>query len=355
MVERNFAGSFTLAEHTNRAASMETRLRQRADRLGMSISEMLEHDALLVSNSPYPTPECLDPFEVEQLFFDELSVAKQEHLTTCAMCSALVEAAHPPEAWFRNVLKSDDAFASQEAHGVLWAIGSRFLLAVAFGGTAVIVCVCAFVLYQYVLHDALGSVLVRDGAWRIFAHLALCTAALSAIAFLSARFIMSPRVRWSGAMAIVTLFAAGVTLLTARDYSTINRQYEDMAATQGLLVKQVAAAARHGTQVSFLTEEAPGSLPGWIIAKKGDGKAFSVLWNKASESADARAMPIGKIYEGKIQRVKNVYEVRTKSAGNIRVSAKAIDPSIKDGDEVIALVPDNTSNVSQMSLVAAGR
>lgn len=355
MVDRSFASSLTAPRHSIVAPSgLEVRLRRRADELGMSVSQMLEHDALAASRTNYPTPECLDPLEIAQIFSDDLSPAKQEHLSKCPMCSALAEAANPPEAWFKEVLKTEAAAASEPKRAAASSTANRFFLAVSYGGAGVVASIVAFVLYQYAFNDAILSALVRNGALRIFAQLALCSAALCAVAFVSSRYIVSPTVRPGGAMAIVVVFAAGLTILIARDYATFSDQYEDMTATQASLVKQIAASARLPLPAQ-LTEEAPGALPGWVIVKKDHNSEFSVLWNKVAVAADSHAMPIAKIYEGRVQRVNNVLEVSTKSNGSMKISARAMDASIKVGDQVMALVPNNSSNVSQISAVPAAK
>lgn len=77
-----------------RVSAFEATVRSRADRLGMTPAELRERDRKLFS-APDFSDECLQPYEVEQLFAGDLPEHRAEHLNNCSLCDAMVEVARP--------------------------------------------------------------------------------------------------------------------------------------------------------------------------------------------------------------------------------------------------------------------
>lgn len=68
--------------------------RQEADRLGLTLEELLRRDAEYLRESRYPGPDCLRPEEVEA--FDDLPAERQAHVRSCPSCDALLAAVAVP-------------------------------------------------------------------------------------------------------------------------------------------------------------------------------------------------------------------------------------------------------------------
>lgn len=65
---------------------------------GQSLQEFLEEDARRLRESPYPGPDCLQPFEVERYVREGvLPEGRLEHLRDCAMCAEVVQYAEPSD------------------------------------------------------------------------------------------------------------------------------------------------------------------------------------------------------------------------------------------------------------------
>ncbi len=343
----NLATELTPAPLGNKTPDqMEAWLTTRADRLGMSLDELRERDLEAVAKAAYPTPECLDPLEVEQFLSRELSPAKQEHLAKCAMCATLVEVANPPRAFYDTVLSPLLQRAEPEQ---TFAAQSRFMPVVATGAAAVVVCFSAVGLWIYSRQDALLSELLRDQALKMLFQVTGCTAALVFVAVLTSRTILSHQARLIGGISMVLLFFCAVTFFSLRDFSTVMAQHSDMRATQIALMSKLVT---NGNQATLVSEEAPGRLPGRLVAEKSGLKSFDVRWDKSEEGGSnaikPREPPVAKIYACKIQREKGMLGLCTNAYVKLKVAGTAADPRIKNGEDVLALMPDNTSSVSMV-------
>jgi len=70
--------------------------RNRANRLQISYEELLHQYSERLTNSTYPTPDCLTPQEVQTYSNGtELSSEQQEHISACEPCRNLLVAARP--------------------------------------------------------------------------------------------------------------------------------------------------------------------------------------------------------------------------------------------------------------------
>ncbi len=297
----------------------------------------------MVARAAYPTPECLDPLEVEQFMSAELSQAKKEHLAKCAMCATVVEVANPPQAFYEAVLSpmltESESQASNKAQ-------SRFLPVVVTGASAIVICFSSVGLWIYNRQDALLSELLRDQALRMLSQVTGCTIVLILIAVLASRIILSSQARLMGGISIVLVFFLAVTSFSLRDFSIVMAQHSEMMATQFALMGKLATGG-HQTTVSA---EAPGLLPGRLVAEKSGLKSFQVRWEKTEDGGTKAVKPrepqLAKIYACRIQRDKDVFGQCTNSDVKLKLGAVAADPRLKNGEDVLALMPDNTSSVS---------
>jgi hypothetical protein len=320
--------------------------RHRAERLGMSREDLRESDIRAVARAAYPTPECLDPLEVEQFLATELPETKRTHVNECAMCAALVEVANPPRAFFESVLRP---LAIQSPMEAVAADKSRFLPVVATGAIAVVVCFSSVGLWIYHRQDALLSELLRDQALNLLIQVAICGAVLIGVSVFASRTILSHHVRLIGGVAIVIMFFCAVTFFSLRDFSTVMAQHTEMTATQVTLMIRLA---KEGSQATVVSEEAPGNLPGRLVAEKNGSRSFDIKWDKSDEARDktghAREPQVAKIYACKIQRDNDALRLCTNADVNLTVAATAADPRIRNGEDVLALMPDNTSSISKV-------
>jgi hypothetical protein len=72
--------------------------RARAERLKLSLDDMLLEDRRRLRASTYPGPECLEPYEVEEYAAGALSRERAQHVETCEGCHILVSGVTPSEA-----------------------------------------------------------------------------------------------------------------------------------------------------------------------------------------------------------------------------------------------------------------
>jgi hypothetical protein len=68
---------------------------QRARRAGVPVADLLAHDRQLLQSSPYPSPDCLEPHEIEAHGLGELASERLAHARECAACGALLAACGP--------------------------------------------------------------------------------------------------------------------------------------------------------------------------------------------------------------------------------------------------------------------
>src|SRR2546421_405209 len=81
------------------AARLQQATERRAADLGLNVDALMEHDRLLARKSSlYPSPECLEPYEVESCLRGSLAPQRAAHLEECPACDALVRAATPSES-----------------------------------------------------------------------------------------------------------------------------------------------------------------------------------------------------------------------------------------------------------------
>jgi hypothetical protein len=315
---------------------------RRAKNLGIPLEDLQTRDVLAAAKAKYPGPDCLDPIEIHDFFASELPAERLRHLSDCAMCAALVEVANPPEAFFDEVLKPlvlepTERQARQN---------SRFLPVVSTGGLVVLTCFSAGALWIYYGQDALFSELFKQQALKTLLQVGVCTALLVFAAVFASRIILSHQARLLGGVAILGVFFCAVTVCSFRDLSTIVTQHAELTATQMELMSKLAQA---GARTS-VAQEVPDPLPGRLVAAKADTKSFDVVWDKSEEpntSNKSRDPQLATIYACRLQSISGSPVCAT-AGMNLKVSASAADPRIKNGEEVLALMPYRTMMVSKM-------
>lgn len=71
-------------------------VRERAAKLGVSMQEVYERDCQLLRESPFPSPECLSPGELDlHCEGSPLPADRLEHLSTCLYCQGLAATQKP--------------------------------------------------------------------------------------------------------------------------------------------------------------------------------------------------------------------------------------------------------------------
>ncbi len=88
------------------ASWLEIALRRRAARLGIPVEHLRAHDRKALRARLSERVDCLDPYEVEQLYSGELAEDRAEHLAQCVMCSALVDVSRPSDEGFKRLMRS---------------------------------------------------------------------------------------------------------------------------------------------------------------------------------------------------------------------------------------------------------
>ena len=146
-------------------SEFEATIRQRAERLGITMSELGARDRELFS-IPDPLDDCLDPYEVEQLLSGDLSESRAAHLDGCSFCAAMIDVARPTEHWLDEFIRSEAAqsalkFGCIQKKQNVWKplVQASVLICGTIGFAGV-----AFALYTSRLNDALLSTLVKDTA-----------------------------------------------------------------------------------------------------------------------------------------------------------------------------------------------
>jgi hypothetical protein len=74
------------------APEADTPVARRARRAGKSIQQVLADDRLLLRSSGYPTPDCLEPHDIELFARGELPDDRLAHRATCPSCQSLLSA-----------------------------------------------------------------------------------------------------------------------------------------------------------------------------------------------------------------------------------------------------------------------
>lgn len=67
-----------------------------ADRLGISVQEVLDRDVQMLKTIKYPGPDCLQPYEVEEYVANgHLTSQLKSHVEECTLCETLLAGAIP--------------------------------------------------------------------------------------------------------------------------------------------------------------------------------------------------------------------------------------------------------------------
>ncbi len=77
------------------ASDFEALVNERARRLGKSIAELRDYDEEILRHASFEREGCLNPFEIEMFFSDELPETRMKHGAECPECAALLSVAHP--------------------------------------------------------------------------------------------------------------------------------------------------------------------------------------------------------------------------------------------------------------------
>jgi len=112
------------------ASSFELSLERRARRLGTTAEALLADYARRISNSPYPTPNCLRPDELQEFSVGrDLPPELNAHVEDCEGCRSLLKSAQISDGRLKELLTNARRLAAQESTDRSAARGSGAWLA----------------------------------------------------------------------------------------------------------------------------------------------------------------------------------------------------------------------------------
>lgn len=327
----NHAESFQLS-------ALERSLRRRAADAGTTIEALRRADREWLKSDAYPTAECFDPFEIEKFFTAALPAERAEHLETCPICAALVEAAAPSSERFqefsRFLLAASEQQQTSQTHG--W----KPIRDVCKIELPMIVALVAFGLWVFWRQDAIVSSLLADRSARlvlIFTAI-ICAPIVAAAAgakWLSVWFPLFDRyggvVLGTGFVCVVLLYCGHLTL-------ALTRSYDGIKQAQQALFETIAQNQKTGlVYADSLYQKKLETGRGSLVAARDSG-GFDIYWERGRTRRT-----IAKVYEGKIERESNG-AIKIKTDGrDLDVKSSSKQPKWTDGDNVVALVQKNES------------
>jgi hypothetical protein len=325
------------------ASRLETVLQRRAKRLGIPVEEVRAHDRKALRASRAERIDCLDPYEVEQLYSGELAADRAEHLAQCVICSALVDVSRPSDQGFKRLMRSLAAEARLSVDvrprksipqvlkelglielGVAGALAAGFLALMVFG------------------QDNITATVVRETApdsGRVILFMAIIAALLVCVAGKWLTPIV-PSMRWIDGRAVGGAFVVFVTGYLAVTAWTLS-------AAQSSLVATIAKNAAGGQVFvnSVFTAQVP-SLSGSLVAEKTTD-AFRLYW----EDADNSRLAVGTAYLGRLASGANGVKKLRAGGQDIDLKQTWVVQSADVGKRAVAVVPSNAARAAAFGLV----
>lgn len=315
-------------------SKLETVLVRRAQRLGVPVEELRAHDRKALRASRADRIDCLDPYEVEQLWSGELEVDRTEHIAQCAMCSSLVDVSRPSEEGFTRLMRSlaseaqpaADARPRRNIKQTLKELGLIELgVAAALG--------LGYAALSYFGQDNITAAVFRENP-SDFAQPILAMAIVPMLFVVIWQFFGpngSGQGVWTGRV-VGGVFATFV-------FGYLGFAAWNLNAAQSSLVATIAHKSAKGQVAasSVFTASVP-AVSGVLVAEKTT-ESFQFYW----DDGDSR-MTVGTAYVGQLERASN---------GNIKLRASTRDIELKQtrivqsaadvGRRAVALVPLNST------------
>ncbi|MDH2399214.1 hypothetical protein QCM77_04515 [Bradyrhizobium sp. SSUT18] len=320
---------------------MEAVLTARAKRLNLRLDQLREHDHKVLRESQYPTPTCLDPSEVDRFFTGDLTDDRASHIETCAMCAAMIEVADPPVRWFDDVFGHAIKDAASEPkqppprpqHPVMTA--TRY--------TAPILVFLLMMLVGLAFtskSDVILFGLLRDKMPAVAAIVLGIVACTLLLTWLLATGLPSTRA-WSGlVMGGICSLVVGIVL--AQSIFHLVEGYDGITSAQYHLL---ATIAENPTKRGFIERVAfdKQQKSGTLVATTDNGY-YKIYW----ELPAGTRRYLAKVYEGKLQYQSNGDRKVLTSSRELPASLPPPDNKIENLQNVMALVPEKTSNAARI-------
>jgi hypothetical protein len=334
-------------------SDFEATIRSRALRFGITPAELRARDRELFSTPDF-SQECLEPYEVEQLFAGDLPQHRVEHLNHCTLCTAMVQVAHPKEQWFNEFIRSDAAQSAMNAasYGAAkkqnsWTpVLQASVLIVAALSLVAVTCVAAIR-----SNDVLLSSLIKEAAPKsTFVFFSAAIAALF-LAGGASRLSTSKFNFLHGAAGFVVggLFACFACGFIAYSGLEIARDYGHLQSAQYSLLGRIAfSQSRNELFEDSLYSEKLRDMPGTLVAVR-DAHKFDISWEKPAGFLRGRGQRLlGSVYEGSLQTETGGAQVIWAGKKEIDVAQGLISAGIRYRKDinVLALVPPNGDEAS---------
>lgn len=342
-------------------SEFEATIRQRAERLGTTMSELHARDREQFS-IPDVSDDCLDPYEVEQLLSGDLSESRAAHLDDCTLCAAMIDVARPKEQWFDEFIKSGAAQNALKNGSIqkernVWKplVQASVLICGTLGFASV-----AFALYTIRLDDALLSMLISDSAPRSAAL--ILAVALSCLLVVGSASRLPPASRFrfqeSGGFAVGGLFACFASAYFVYAGLSIATSYGSIQNAQYGLLSQIAFAQNRGEIFSdSLYAEKLKYLPGSLVAQR-DNQKFQISWEKPQRFPhQSERKLLGTVYEGLLKKDAAGESVLSVGKKAIEVDSGLLSAGIRYRNDtpILAVVPYNAEEASAIVPFASGQ
>jgi hypothetical protein len=319
-------------------SALERSLHRRASKEGISIEALREADLNWLRSPSYPTPECFDPYEVEKFFSTALSPERAEHVETCPMCAALVEASVPSSGKFEEFSKflssaPEEQGALETTRQPTWK-PMKDLCKVQL---PIVVALGAFVLWVFWRHDAIMATLLAENARRSILVVGLAGVVSIVLAAVGSKWLsdLFPPFERVGGLALGLVFACVIGVYFFKMNSDMTRSHERMLVAQKMLFDTIISEQKSGHVYSdtlYQRKVAAGTL---VAARNGD--AFEIYWERLGKRRE-----LGTVYEGRVQRESGIVMIRADNPG-LDIPSMPLPKELpwKVGESVTALVQKN--------------
>jgi hypothetical protein len=314
-------------------SELETVLRRRAQRLGIPVEELRTHDRNALRASRADRIDCLDPYEVEQLWSGELAAERAEHIAQCAMCSSLVDVSQPSEKGFGRFVRSlaaEARFAVDDRPQKNLTQTLKELGLIEFG--VALMLGVGFAALKYLGHDNITAMVLRENL-PDFAQTILVMAIVAALLAVIWQ-LFGPN--GSGGRGRAGRVVGGTFAVLVAGYLAFTAW--TLSAAQSSLVATIADKAARGqvTANTIFTAYVP-VISGLLVAEKTQD-SFQLYW----EDGDSR-LSVGTAYFGRLARSANGLIKLRVADRDVDLKQTSLVRSADVGQQAVAVVPLNST------------
>jgi hypothetical protein len=325
---------------------LATALMERAKEEGISVSELRLQDRQILRECSYPRSDCLTPNEVQDYFSSRMPFERAEHIESCPSCTTLVELAEPTEAWFGRffqtaIAQAEEAPPERSARD-FW---KPFTATIRFQ-LPIVAAMIVFAGYFYFTRDTLLRSLAYEAAPRII-FVAIIAALAFALSSALVALFANPKynlVLKRCAVGANILFAVIIGAYSAKVSTNIVIAYDGVRSAESNLVGLIAEKQIRGQVYSdSLFAEGSPRFMGTVIAVRNN-QEFDVYWEKQGQRRN-----LSTIYEGRFfHKLNGGCKVVTPEREIGTSQARSFERRFDNGESVLALVPLNSANASQI-------